>query len=251
MTVSLHRFANPARFLKIAALVLPWASGLTVGLLGLGLYLGLVASPPDYQQGESVRIMYVHVPAAWMAMFVYSVIAVASATALIWRHPLADLVAQASSPIGACFTFLCLVTGSLWGKPMWGTWWMWDARMTSVLILFFLYLGHMSLSKAFDDPVRGAKAASVLALVGVVNLPIIKFSVDWWNTLHQPASVMRLDGPTIDGSMLTPLLLMALAFTMYYVALLILRVRAEMLDRKLRTARLAAVDAATVPAPAR
>src|SRR5215469_12957612 len=187
--------ANPARFTRWSAAVLPWCACATVALLVVGLSLGLVAAPPDYQQGESVRIMYVHVPAAWMALSVYLFVAVASAVALVWRHPLADIAARAAAPIGAAFTFVCLVTGSLWGKPMWGAWWVWDARLTSVLILFFLYLGYIALANAFDDPARGGRAGAVLALVGVVNLPIIKFSVDWWNTLHQPASVMRVGGP--------------------------------------------------------
>ncbi|MEC7537626.1 MAG: heme ABC transporter permease, partial [Pseudomonadota bacterium] len=199
---------------------------------------GLFVSPVDYQQGEPVRIMYVHVPSAWMAMFVFSSIAIASAMALIWKHPLADLIGKASAPVGAGFTLICLVTGSLWGKPMWGTWWVWDARLTSVLILFFLYLGYIALNNAFDDPVRGAKASAVLALVGAVNLPIIKFSVDWWNTLHQPASVTRLDAPAIHSSMLWPLLLMALGFTLFYVSILILRVRSEVAAARIRNLQL-------------
>jgi heme exporter protein C len=232
----MHRFANPARFLRLADAILPWCAGATVILLVAGLYLGLFVAPPDYQQGESVRIMYVHVPAAWMAMFVYGCLALASAVALIWRHPLADLAAQAASPIGACFTFIALVTGSLWGKPMWGTWWVWDARLTSVLVLFFLYLGHIALAHGFDDPTRGARASAILALVGFVNVPIIKFSVDWWSTLHQPASVLRLGGPTIDGSMLRPLLLMGAAFTLLFVCLLLVRIKAALLAARLRAA---------------
>jgi heme exporter protein C len=200
-------------------------------------------APPDYQQGESVRIMYVHVPAAWMALFIYSAIALASAMALIWRHPLADLAAKASSPVGACFTFLALATGSLWGKPMWGTWWVWDARLTSVLVLFFLYLGHMALLNAFDDPARGRKAAAILALVGFVNVPIIKFSVDWWNTLHQPASVFRMGGPTIDPAMLWPLLLMGVGFTLFYFSLLLIRVRSELLAARIRALQMVALGA--------
>ena len=233
----MHRFANPARFLRLADTVLPWCAGATLILLVAGLYLGLFASPADYQQGQSVRIMYVHVPAAWMAMFVYACLALASAVALIWRHPLADLAAQAASPIGACFTFVALVTGSLWGKPMWGTWWVWDARLTSVLVLFFLYLGHIALAHGFDDPTRGSRAAAILALVGFVNVPIIKFSVDWWSTLHQPASVLRLGGPTIDGSMLRPLLLMGAAFTLLFVCLLLVRIKAALLAARLRAAQ--------------
>jgi heme exporter protein C len=241
----MHRFANPGRFLRIAAVVQPIAVAVLVVSLAAGLYLALVGSPGDYQQGQSVRIMYVHVPSAWMAMFVYTVMAVASATALIWRHPLAEVVAKASAPIGACFTFLALVTGSLWGKPMWGTYWVWDARLTSVLVLFFLYLGYMALSEAFDDEQRGLRAASILALVGFVNVPIIKFSVEWWNTLHQPASVMKMGGPSIHASMLWPLLLMALAFKAYYVVVLLMRIRAELAARRVRAVRIARATAAS------
>ena len=198
----LHRFANPTRFLRLANAVLPWATGLTILLIGAGLYFAFGASPADYQQGETVRIMYIHVPSAWMAMFAYAFIAVASAVGLIWKHPVAHVCALAAAPIGACFTLICLTTGSLWGKPMWGTWWVWDARLTSVLVLFFLYLGFIALANAFDDAARGEKASAILALIGAVNLPIIKFSVDWWNTLHQPASITRIDvagGPHVDA----------------------------------------------------
>lgn len=237
----MHRFANPNRFLKIADAVLPWAVGITILSTVAGLALGLVWSPEDYQQGSTVRIMYVHVPAAWMGLFAYTAMAVASAVALIWKHPLADLAAKASAPVGAAFTFICLVTGALWGKPMWGAWWVWDARLTSMLILLFLYLGYMALHNAFDDPQRGQKAAAVLALVGFVNVPIIKFSVDWWNTLHQPASVVKMGGPAIDPSMLWPLLTMALAFKGYYVIVVLLRIKSEIADAKIRNLRLAEV----------
>ena len=228
----MHRFANPARFMRLSRLLLPWTGGVTAVLLAVGLVLALFVAPPDYQQGESVRIMFIHVPSAWMALFVYANVALASAVALIWRHPLADIAAQEAAPIGAAFTFICLVTGSLWGKPMWGTWWAWDARLTSVLVLFFFYLGYLALVNAFDDPTRGARAGAILALVGVVNLPIIKFSVDWWNTLHQPASVMRLGGPTIDVTILVPLVVMAVAFTLFFVAVLLIRMRAAIIQRK-------------------
>jgi heme exporter protein C len=238
----MHRFANPHRFLKLAAAVLPWSVGATLLLIGAGLYLALFASPPDYRQGEAVRIMYIHVPAAWMALMVYTVMAAASVSALVWRHPLGDVIAQAAAPIGASFTFLALVTGSLWGRPTWGIWWVWDARLTSVLVLFFLYLGHMALSRAFDDPTRGSRAASVLAIVGFINVPIIHFSVVWWNTLHQPSSVFRLDGPTIAPALLWPLALMALGYMSYFVTVLILRVRAEIASRKLRTLRVGAAQ---------
>ena len=239
----MHRFASPGRFLRLANAVLPWSAGLAALLIAGGLYLALFVAPPDYQQGESVRIMYVHVPSAWMALFVYSVIAAASAVALIWRHPLADLVAKASAPVGAGFTFLALVTGSLWGKPMWGTWWVWDARLTSVLVLFFLYLGHMAIMNAFEDPARGFRAAAVLALVGFINVPIIHFSVEWWSTLHQPSSLLRMSGPAIHASMLWPLLAMALGFTSYYVTLLLLRVKSELLAARLRARAYAGLDA--------
>jgi len=233
-TSSFHRLANPGRFLRFADAIYPWCLGAMILCLLLGLALALVFSPADYQQGDTVRIMYVHVPAAWMALFVYLNLALASASLLIWRHPLAGIAAEASAPIGAAFTFLALVTGSLWGKPMWGTWWVWDARLTSVLILFFLYLGYMALTNAFEEEERGRRAGAVLALVGVINLPIIKFSVDWWNTLHQPASVSRIGTPTIHSSMLWPLLIMAVAFMLFFVVVLIQRMRSELVAARLR-----------------
>ena len=241
----MHRFANPTRFLRISRAVLPWAGGLAALLLAVGLYLSFFTAPADYQQGESVRIMYIHVPAAWMALFVYTFMAVASAVGLIWRHALADLAAKAAAPIGAVFTLAALVTGSLWGKPMWGTWWVWDARLTSVLILLFLYLGYIALWQAIEDQSRAARAVAILALVGFVNVPIIKFSVDWWNTLHQPASVLRMDGPTIHPSMLWPLFVMAAGFKAYFVAVLLLRIRAEINERRIRALR--AAEAADPP----
>ena len=247
----LSYFANPARFMRLSNTVLPVLVASTVAVLGLGLYLALAVAPPDYQQGESVRIMFVHVPAAWLALMTYLLVAVASGVALVWRHPLAEIAAQAAAPLGAAFTLVCLVTGSLWGRPMWGTWWVWDARLTSVLVLFFLYLGYIALANAFDDPGRGGKAASVLALVGVVNLPIIKFSVDWWNTLHQPDSVFRMGGPTIDASMLWPLMIMALGYLLLFVTLLLLRMRTALNERKARALQLAAVPRPNAPPGAR
>ena len=230
----MHRLANPTRFLRISNLVQPWAKFFCLFCSVFGLYYSLFASPPDYQQSETVRIMYVHVPAAWMAMSCYTVMAVASASALIWNHIMAYVIAKATAPIGLIFTLLALITGSLWGQPMWGTWWVWDARLTSVLILLFLYLGYVVLIHAFNDEHRGAKFASILALVGIINVPIIKFSVDWWNTLHQPASVMKFEGPAIHSSMLTPLLLMATAYICFYIWVVSLRIKYEINRSKIR-----------------
>ena len=224
----INYFANPTRFLKIAKGLQPIVALSAVGSILTGLYYSLIQSPPDYQQSETVRMMYVHVPAAWMAMFCYVALAGFSSVLLIWRHIVADILAKSTAPIGACFTFLALATGSLWGKPMWGTWWVWDARLTSVLILFLLYLGYMVLYNAFDDRSRGARAAAILSIVGVINVPIIKFSVDWWNTLHQPASVIKMDGPAIHSSMLTPLILMAVGYTSLFIWILLIRARAEL-----------------------
>ena len=246
---TMHRFANPARFMRYSARILPWSGWAAAILIAVGLVWAVFFAPPDYQQGDSVRIMFVHVPSAWMALFVYTAMASASAVGLIWKHPLADLAARSCAPIGACFTFVALATGALWGKPMWGAWWVWDARLTSVLILFFLYLGYMALADAFDEPARGAKAAAILALVGFVNVPIIKFSVEWWNTLHQPSSIVKLGGPAIHVSMLVPLVIMGLGFTAYFVTVLILRVRAEIVAAKLRVLQIAEVDR-RAPAPA-
>lgn len=235
-------FANPASFLRLSAAIQPWALAIALPSLAFGLFLALVQSPPDYQQGETVRIMYVHVPAAWMSMMIYSSMAIASAIGLVWKHPIAELYTKAIAVIGACFTALCLITGSIWGKPMWGTWWVWDARLTSVLILFFLYVGYIVLVSAFDDIERGLKSGALLILVGAVNLPIIKFSVDWWNTLHQPASVLRMDGPTLDSTMLWPLLTMALGFLSLSVWLALVRTETEIADRRIRVMRLSGSD---------
>ncbi|HLJ63093.1 MAG TPA: heme ABC transporter permease [Stellaceae bacterium] len=239
----MQRFANPARFMRLSAALLPWC-GLLAGIcLIMGFYLALFVVPPDYQQGEAVRIMFVHVPSAWLATMVYAVMGSASAVALVWRHPLADIAAQSAAPLGAGFTALCLFTGSLWGEPMWGTWWQWDARLTSVAVLLFLYLGYLALIHAFDDPGRGARAGALLAVIGLINLPIIKFSVDWWRTLHQKASVLRLSGSTIDGTMLWPLLIMALGFTLFFVTLLLVRMRSALMAAKIRALRLAEIEA--------
>ena len=229
----MHFLFNPGRFSRISKAILPWLAIVTLGLLGVGVYMALFSSPADYQQGEMVRMMYLHVPAAWMALFVYTLIAIVSAASLIWKNPLSDMIGKSAAPIGAAFTFICLVTGSLWGKPIWGTWWVWDARLTSMLVLFFFYLGYMALSNAFDNPQRSAKSAAVLALVGFINIPIIKFSVDFWNTLHQPASIIRMDGPSIHSSMLVPLLLMIAGFMCYFFVLLLVRVQGEISVRKI------------------
>src|SRR6201984_904518 len=206
------RLANPARFMRVSGVVLPWLGGLTAAALAVALFWALLLAPPDYQQGESVRIMFIHVPSAWMALSVYLFIAIASAMALVWRHPLAEIAAQAAAPIGAAFTLVCLTTGSLWGRPMWGAWWVWDARLTSVLVLLLLFLGYMALRSAIDDEAKAGRAAAILALVGLVNLPIIKFSVDWWNSLHQGESIFRPGGPTIAPVFLAPLRLIGLGY---------------------------------------
>lgn len=235
---NLHFLANPARFLRFSKILFPWVSLISLVTILTALVLGLAVVPPDYQQGDAYRIIFVHVPSAWMALFIYAVMATSSAAALIWRHPLAHIISKASAPIGACFTLICLFTGSLWGEPMWGTWWVWDARLTSMLVLFFLYIGYIALINAFNDPVKGARAAAILALVGVINLPIVKFSVDWWNTLHQPATISKIDAPSIDSSMVTPLLLMALGFMSYYLVILIIRIRSEIISRRIRNLKL-------------
>jgi heme exporter protein C len=226
-------FANPARFQRLARRLSPWVGVSAAFLLCLGFYWALLRSPPDYQQGETVRIMYVHVPAAWLALFIYSSMAGAALVALVWRHPLASLYAKAVAPVGLAFTGLCLLTGMLWGRPMWGAWWAWDARLTSVLILFFLYLGYIALIRAFDRPERGLLAGNILLLLGAVNIPIIKFSVDWWNTLHQPASISRLARPAIDVTFLIPLLIMAGGYFMVFAWLALRRLCNELLAQKL------------------
>jgi heme exporter protein C len=229
--------ANPSRFLKIANSAIPWLGGLTVIAFAIGITLALLA-PDDYQQGATVKIMFLHVPGAWLGMLAWGIMSVAALGTLVWRHPLADVTAKAAAPIGAAFTFMCLVTGSLWGRPMWGTYWVWDARLTSVLILFLLYLGVIALWRTVDDSSRAARAAAIVTLVGAVDLPIIKFSVEWWNTLHQGASVFRMDGPTIDRSILVPLLVMTGAFTLLFITLLLAAMRNEILRRRVRTLRL-------------
>jgi heme exporter protein C len=237
---SVTALANPRRFLDVSGRLLPWLTAGAAALLALGLVLALFVVPADYQQGDSVRIMYVHVPAVMLAMGIYVLMALAALGTLVWRHPLADVAARSAAPLGAVFTFLGLVTGAIWGKPMWGTWWVWDARLTSFLILFIMYLGLIALWRAFDDPARAARVAAVLILVGFVNIPIIKFSVDWWNTLHQPASILRPGGPSIHASMFYPLLVMLAAYALLFLALHLTAMQAEILRRRIRAAELVA-----------
>ena len=227
-------FANPTRFLALTARVLPWLAAATALVFALGLYLVWFTAPDDYQQGAVVKIMFIHVPNAWLSMGVWTVMSIAAIGTLVWRHPLADVAAKSAAPLGAAFTFLALVTGSLWGRPRWGTYWVWDARLTSVLVLFLMYLGVIALWRTVDDPSRAGRGAAILTLVGAINLPIIKFSVDWWNTLHQPASVFRPGGSAIAPSILTPLLVMAVAFLLLFLTLHLAAMRNEILRRRVR-----------------
>src|SRR6266699_6302400 len=232
--MALTDLANPTRFLALTARVLPWLAVVTVLAFALGLTLAWFA-PDDYQQGATVKIMFIHVPNAWLSMFVWGVMSIASLGTLVWRHPLADVAAKSAAPIGAAFTFLALVMGSLWGRPMWGTYWVWDARLTSVLVLFLMYLGVIALWRTVEDPTRAARAVAVLTLVGAINIPIIKFSVDWWNTLHQPASVLRLGGSTIHPAILVPLIVMLVAFTLLFLTLHLATMRNEIMRRRVRS----------------
>ena len=227
-----HRLGSPPHFYRIAGKWIPWLTGLFAILTLAGLYGGLILAPPDYQQGESYRIIFVHVPAAWMSLFVYMVMAFSGVVVLVWRMKMAELVLTSCAPIGASFTFLALVTGSLWGKPMWGTFWAWDARLTSELILLFLYLGVIGLYGAIDDKRIAARAVAILAIVGVVNIPIIHYSVEWWNSLHQTASLTKFEKPSMPPSMYVPILIMALAFKLYFILALFQRVRALLIQRE-------------------
>ncbi len=226
------KYASPMHFYLLVNRLTPWLGWSAAILFILGLYGAFFYAPADYQQGESFRIIYVHVPSAWKSMFVYMVMAGAGAAGLIWKTKVSDAVARSCAPLGASFTFLALVTGSLWGKPMWGTWWVWDARLTSELILLFLYLGYIALQSAIDDRRTAARAGAVLALVGVVNIPIIHYSVEWWNTLHQGPTVSKLDSPSIHIDMLIPLLLMAIAFNLYFAAMVLIRARTEIIEQE-------------------
>ncbi|MEQ8604818.1 MAG: heme ABC transporter permease [Marivibrio sp.] len=233
----MHRFANPGRFMRVADRLQPWLLAGALGFLLVGLYKALLDSPPDYQQHDTVRILYIHVPAALLSQGAYIAMALGSATFLIWKHPLGDLLARSAAPIGAALALICLVTGAVWGKPTWGTYWVWDARLTSMLILFFLFVGYMALANAFDDPARGDKPAAILAVVGIVNIPIIKFSVYFFNTLHQQSTLMRRDGPSMPAEMLTPLLLMFGFFTCLFLWLMVVRLRGEFAKVRLRAIR--------------
>lgn len=234
-----QRLANPTRFMELSGMLLPWVAAIAAALIAYGLYLVFFIAPPDYQQGETVKIMYIHVPSAWLAMMGYAFVALSSFGLLVFRHPLADVSAKAAAPIGAAFTFVALVTGSLWGKPMWGTYWVWDARLTSVLILFFLYLGLMALRSSLEDKSLAAKLTAVLALVGVAILPIIKFSVEWWNTLHQPSTGFT---KSVDPSMRTPLLIMALGFSALFIVMHMMAMRNEVLRRRVKSLRMAEIE---------
>ncbi len=234
-----QRLANPTRFMELSRAVLPWVTAGAALLVGYAMYLVFFVAPPDYQQGETVKIMYIHVPSAWLAMMGCSIVALSSFGLLVFRHPLADVSAKAAAPIGAAFTLCALITGSLWGKPMWGTYWVWDARLTSVLILFFLYLGLIALRSSLEDEALAGKLTAVLALVGVAILPVIKFSVDWWNTLHQPSTAFT---STVDPSMRTPLLISAIGFTLLFFALHLKGMQNEILRRRVKTMRLQQVE---------
>ncbi len=232
MAINWFKFSSPASFYPLAGRLIPWFWILAAILIVIGLYLGFVVAPTDYKQGEAYRIMFIHVPAAWMSMFIYIVMAIYAGLALVLKTRLSTMMATAMAPTGAMFTFVALWTGALWGKPMWGAWWVWDARLTSELILLFLYIGYMSLYAAIDDPRRAARASGLLAIVGVVNVPVIYFSVKWWNTLHQGASISFGEAPTMAATMLAAMLVMALGFWMYTIAMVLMRVRCEILERE-------------------
>jgi len=237
--MKIEKYANPTRFLALQEKMQPWLTGSAAFIIAIGLYLGLVVAPPDYQQGETVRIMFIHVPSAWNAMMVYTLMAVSSIIAIVFRHPLADMAAKAAAPFGAVFAFLALATGSLWGKPMWGTWWVWDARLTSTFVLFLLYLGYIAVWQAIEEPRRAAAIARIVAIVGFINVPIIKFSVDWWNSLHQGESIFRAGGPSIYPTILWPLLVMGLGYTLMFFALEFSALRSEVLARRIRQMEIA------------
>ena len=232
--MALIDLANPTRFLSLSTKLLPWLAAATALAFACGFWLA-AGAPDDYQQGATVKIMFIHVPSAWLAMFGWTIMTLSALGTLVWRHPLADVSAKAAAPIGAAFTLICLITGSLWGRPMWGTYWVWDARLTSVFVLFLMYLGVIALWRTIEDPTRAGRVTAILTLVGAINIPIIKFSVDWWNTLHQPASVVKMSGPAIHPSILLPLLVMAIAFTLLFVTLHLAAMGNEILKRRVRS----------------
>lgn len=238
----LHSYANPGRFLRLARPALPWLAAFSILITATGLIWGYCFAPPDWQQGDASRIMYVHVPAAWVAMAGYAALATCSFFSIIWRHPLADLAAEEIGPIGAGFTAVCLISGSLWGKPMWGAYWVWDARLTSVLVLFFLYLGHIALIRAFDNPQHGYRAAAILGLAGAVNLPIIVFSVQWWNTLHQGNTISFTGASKIYITMLYPLIVSSLGFYLCFITLVTARLCSAIMERRTRSLLLARAE---------
>ena len=227
------KLANPSSFQKLSDFIYPKCFFLFIIFLISGFYYAFFISPPDYLQGETVRIMYIHVPCAWLSLGIYSMMAGCSFFSIVFKHTLADIISRACAPLGACFTLATLITGSIWGKPTWGTWWVWDARLTSELVLLFIYLGHIFISNAYEDKRKGDRYAAILTLLGIVNLPIIKWSVDWWNTLHQPASISKFSSPNIDPSMMLPLFLMVFSFLFFFISLVLLRIKSEVISRKL------------------
>ncbi|MFU8896857.1 MAG: heme ABC transporter permease [Gammaproteobacteria bacterium] len=228
----IHKFGSPPHFWRLSGAMIPWFGAIALVLIVIGTVAGLWIAPPDYQQLDAFRIIYFHVPSAWLSQFGYVLMAAAAAVGLVWRIKLAHAVAAACAPIGASFTFVALATGSIWGKPMWGTWWVWDARLTSTLVLLFLYFGYMALRSAIDDENRADRASALLAIIGVINIPIIKYSVEWWNTLHQPATITLMEKPAMDAAMLVPLLIMWLGFTFFFFTVLMIRTRGEIIGRE-------------------
>ena len=228
-----NKFVNPGFLVSYMKPLTPWLGVIALLLVSIGLWFSFYNSPLDYQQGNAVRIMYIHVPSAWLGMGIYLFISLSSFFGLVYGHVVAFSLARAAAPIGATFTAICLISGSAWGKPMWGTWWVWDARLTSVLILFFFYIGYIIFSKSFNDFSKGEKFSSILSIIGLLNIPIIKFSVDYWNTLHQPASISKIGSPSIHVDMMIPLLIMTFAFVFIFIHLLIIRLQIELNDRRL------------------
>lgn len=229
----MHKYFNPGKFYKFSDKIFKYIILITIFSLAVGLYMALFNSPVDYQQGDSVRIMYIHVPSAWMALFIYSFMASFSVAFLIWKNPLADIVVACSAQLGASFTFITLITGMIWGKPMWGTWWVWDARLTSLLVLFLFYLGYIALANSYDNREEGAVNLAALVIIGFINVPIVKFSVTFWNSLHQPASILRKGGPSIHSSMLKPLIFMAVGCLFYFFTIVIIKIKTEILTKKI------------------